>query len=1613
MTPLVPITPSVEVPLDWGLKPSGLEAGDRFRLIFISSTERNAETKDINDYNDFVQARAGAGHTAVRAYSSDFRAVACVSAVEAIENTKTSGTGVPIYWLDGNKAADDYADFYDGTWDEEVTVRDESGASITVPNTASTYDVWTGCNNDGTADVALGSSNPTTGRLNSIITNSGPIDGQFSDQKAHENYLYGLSPVFVVQPPSLEIPVDWSLKPSGLEAGDRFRLLFLSSTDRDGQSTDINDYNSFVQDVTDAGHTDIESYAALVRAVACTSAVNAIENTKTSGTGVPIYWLDGNKAADDYADFYDGTWDEEVNVRDESGSAATVPNTASTYDAWTGCKNDGTADVALGSSSPTTGRLNSVITSSGPIDSQSSDQKAHENYLYGLSPVFVVQPPSRVVPSDWALKPSDISPGDEFRLIFLSSTERDGQSTDIDDYNGFVQDRADDGHSDVDPYAGLFRAVACTSAVNAIENTKTSGTGVPIYWLDGNKAADDYGDFYDGTWDEEVNVRDESGSAATVPNTASTYDAWTGCKNDGTADVALGSSSPTTGRLNSAITSSGPIDSQSSDQKAHENYLYGLSPVFAVGVPDVTVEFENATYTVVEGSSIDIKITLSADPARTLSFIIGALPKNGGSVADFTATEIVTFNSGDTEKTVTFTALDDTLDDDSETVELSLVYTASGVATGTNSTATVSIIDNDEPEQPTSHHTISTLRLFVANTASGNNTSRPLLTTRGNQVVNRWAQPFTTGPEGAGSILGTVGIRFGETVSNQEDVQVTLHEEGELAEPGDALCTLKNPESLTSHSVNTFSKPDASDKACPILKVNTTYLLVITRVGGTGNISIITTNRDDEDSESAEGWSIDNWSIFGYAGQSGWAVWQHDALKVDMHGDHGPAIVAVSATAYESNDPNVPTTTMTVPVYLDQTLGHTVIVDYETQDGTARAGVNYTHTSGTLIFAPGQRWKSFDVEILNDGFGGRTYFTLALSNPVGAGLLPGHRSTGRGTGYIVDESTTFRSWPESARESGRGYASMMSFYVSLHRAKDDETYTIDYTTADGTATAGADYTAVSGTFTFAPGDKSWKLVNVPILDDNIDDSGEHFFLVLSNPTGGALLHYSEHTVRGTILNDDAPGVGASLPASSHTSSSHTGTDDTPKVVIAFSEPVAGFTKDTPSVKVAKATITSVATHTESGLKNAYIFTLDPEGDGDITFALKTNEDCDSGGICTTAGVKLVDVPAALTITGPEVISKLSVADAEASEEGDSSIDFVVTLAPASNEAVTVNYATADETATAGGDYNATSGTLTFSPGETSKTVRVPVIDDDFDESQETLILNLSGAAGAEISDGKATGLITNEEPEHLTARFINMPGGHDGSAAITFAIEFSHDVQVSAVNMRSHAFTVENGEVTAASQISGLAYLWEVAVDPDSSEDVVITLVGNRACSIAGAVCKDGDPRQLSHSPTATVAGPESGEENPPAGNSAATGAPTISGTPQVGETLTVDTSAIADADGMTRAKFVHLQLERRRAPHPGRHGGQLHADPGPGGPRHAGPGGLSGRQRAFGSAGQREKRPGGGKGPQQPCHRSPRHQRDSPGGGDADGGHLAHRRRGRADQRGLQLPVDRRRHGH
>ena len=170
-----------------------------------------------------------------------------------------------------------------------------------------------------------------------------------------------------------------------------------------------------------------------------------------------------------------------------------------------------------------------------------------------------------------------------------------------------------------------------------------------------------------------------------------------------------------------------------------------------------------------------------------------------------------------------------------------------------------------------------------------------------------------------------------------------------------------------------------------------------------------------------------------------------------------------------------------------------------------------------------------------------------------------------------------------------------------------------------------------------------------------------------------------------------------------------------------------------------------ASRLAAGKNNGWSVRIDPTGLGDVTVRVNGTSACDTApGVCTSDGRKLAGGLQAV-IAGP---AALSVANAEVQEGADATLDFTVTLSKARFTATTVDYASSNGTATAGSDYTATSGRLTFGRLETSKTVSVPVLDDAVDEGSETMSLTLSNPSPSSVrlAGASATGTITNSDP---------------------------------------------------------------------------------------------------------------------------------------------------------------------------------------------------------------------------------------------------------------------------
>ena len=202
---------------------------------------------------------------------------------------------------------------------------------------------------------------------------------------------------------------------------------------------------------------------------------------------------------------------------------------------------------------------------------------------------------------------------------------------------------------------------------------------------------------------------------------------------------------------------------------------------------------------------------------------------------------------------------------------------------------------------------------------------------------------------------------------------------------------------------------------------------------------------------------------------------------------------------------------------------------------------------------------------------------------------------------------------------------------------------------------------------------------------------------------------------------------------------------------------------------------------------------------------------------------------------------VSIADASVVEgnSGTRNLIFTLTLSGSAISPVTVNYTTADGSASAGSDYTAGTGTVTFNPGVTSRTITLLVSGDIVDEIDETLAVRLTGASGAAISRDEAVGTIVDDDQSRLSIADLTLTEGNDGSAVATFQVTMSNPnsraVTVDYATGNSTAvggadFTVTSGTLTFAPGVQALTIAVPVAGDTmDEANEKFTVSLGNAA----------------------------------------------------------------------------------------------------------------------------------------------------------------------------------------
>ncbi|MFL7791133.1 MAG: Calx-beta domain-containing protein [Anaerolineae bacterium] len=336
--------------------------------------------------------------------------------------------------------------------------------------------------------------------------------------------------------------------------------------------------------------------------------------------------------------------------------------------------------------------------------------------------------------------------------------------------------------------------------------------------------------------------------------------------------------------------------------------------------------------------------------------------------------------------------------------------------------------------------------------------------------------------------------------------------------------------------------------------------------------------------------------------------------------------ITISDVSIAEGDSGLTNAILTVT--LTPTSTQAITVDYTTADGTAVSGDDFNAISGTVTFGSGQSTQFITVTVNGDvNDEADETFTVNLSNAQVADLLDS-----QATGTIVDDDglPSLVITDQMVDEGDSGSVDAV-FEVTLSPVSASPV-TVDYTTTDGTAVSGSDYTAVSGTLTFTPGETS-KTITVTVSGDLIDEGDSETFTVdLSAETNASL---ADGQGVGTILDDDLANV--------------------------------SMTSDLQIIE---------------------------------------------GGAGTTSAV------------------------------------FTVTLSTPTAFTVTMDYTTIDgvvDSAEAGSDYEAISGTLTFAPGETTKLITVNVYGDTIEEPDESFGVRLSNVDPLNVLGGTIYTTIINDD----------------------------------------------------------------------------------------------------------------------------------------------------------------------------------------------------------------------------------------------------------------------------
>ena len=534
--------------------------------------------------------------------------------------------------------------------------------------------------------------------------------------------------------------------------------------------------------------------------------------------------------------------------------------------------------------------------------------------------------------------------------------------------------------------------------------------------------------------------------------------------------------------------------------------------------------------------------------------------------------------------------------------------------------------------------------------------------------------------------------------------------------------------------------------------------------------------------------------------------------------DEDPPTVSFSSSSRTVDEDS---STVSLTVALSGASGQAMTVDYATADGTAKAGSDYTATSGMLTFRSGEKSKTVSISITNDSIDeNNETFTVSLSDPSGAML----GSADEATVTIIDDDPPPKISLSSASRTVSEGAGRVSLTVRLSQGS-GKSVKVDYATTDGTASSDSDYTAGSGTLTFAPGESS-QTISVSIKDDSTDEPNETLLVRLSSPTNATLGSTQEATL--TIRDNDPPPT-ITISPSSRTVSEGAGEVN---LTVSLSE------QSGKEVKVSYATADDTASSGSDYTARSGTLTYAPgqdektisvsiledsayEYDEDFTVTLSRPSNATLGG---TASSKV-------TIRDnddPDVTVSYVSGNYQATEGG-SSATVTVRLSARPERSVTIPIRVTRKAGASSGDYSGIPSSVTFGSSDRAKTFTVTATDDAIDDDGEWLELSF-GALPSGVTEGSVAtervDLIDNDVPSvtvsYASADYQATEGGSAATVTVNLSAQPERSVTVPISASGRGGATPEDYKLSASSvtfSTTQTSRTFTVTANDDSVDD--------------------------------------------------------------------------------------------------------------------------------------------------------------------------------------------------